>query len=142
MGFYLDTNVIAGWFKKNIVNIRNDKPVLDTKTMLLLRKNYNRLFVSTLSFIEIANFLKSSFAAKTSEISLLWGLLTDMYGIKMLVPKTEWENVVKIVKEYPMKKGTILDLLHLEASKKNKLTFLTFDKELEKFKNLYNISFL
>ncbi|MCD6482914.1 MAG: type II toxin-antitoxin system VapC family toxin [Candidatus Aenigmarchaeota archaeon] len=142
MKLYLDTNVFLGWFKKNIVNIREDKPISDTKTMIKLKSFDATLYTSELSMIETVNYLKGSFSARKEEIDLLWNILTDLYYVRIIPVQTKWESIKNIVSKVSIKGKSIVDLLHLETAKKNKCKFATFDKELKKLSWRYDISFL
>ena len=142
MKLYLDTNVFLGWFKKNILNIRRNKPIKDTITMTRLNSASVKLYTSDLSMIEIANYLKSSFSANEIEIKLLWNVLTDLYSIRVIPVEIEWESIKKIMIDVSMKKNSIIDIIHLETAKTNNCMFATFDKELKKLSWMYDISFL
>jgi predicted nucleic acid-binding protein len=139
--FYLDTNILFGYFLKKILERKGIYKESKVADFLISSSKKLKYAVSILTKAEIVRKLKSEFNANKGDIEDVWrGLTIEVSPSYIQIPQSLeeiYEEIVNIVFEVPMKKR-VTNLEHLIIAKKNNLIFVTGDKEIiRKCKRFY-----
>jgi predicted nucleic acid-binding protein len=139
--FYLDTNILFGYFLKKILERKGIYKESKVTNFLIVSSKKLKYAVSILTKAEVARILKSNFGIDEDAIKEMWnGFLFDVSPSYIAVHQSLeeiYEEIINIVSKIPMKKR-VTNLEHLIIAKKNSLIFVTGDKEItEKCKNSY-----
>ena len=133
--FYLDTNLLFGYFLKKILERKGVYKESKVANFLISSSKKLKYAVSILTKAEIVRKLKSEFNATKEDIEEAWeDFISDVSPSYIPIPQPFeeiYEEIVKIVFEVPMKKR-VTNLEHLIIAKKNDLIFVTGDKEIER----------
>jgi predicted nucleic acid-binding protein len=140
--FYLDTNILFGYFVKKALEKRGKHIESKVADFLVVSSKNLKYAVSILTKAEIVRKLKSEFNANKKNIEDIWkDFIHDVSPAYILVHQSfeeVYEEIVNIVFEIPIKKR-VTNLEHLIIAKKNNLIFVTGDKEIvEKCKVFYD----
>ena len=131
---YLDTNIILDWFKYNVKNIRENKPLHTTSKLKFLVSRDHRLFVSYLTRAEIFRYLKSEWDASPDDCLKYWETFLPTFGIEEIRVKKfllNLEEVSEICSRSHLPKKIFADLIHIQLAKAKAMTFLSGDQILE-----------
>jgi predicted nucleic acid-binding protein len=139
--FYLDTNILFGYFLKKILERKGIYKESKVANFLISSSKKLKYAVSILTKAEIVRKLKSEFNANKKDIEDVWrGFIIEVSPYYIQIPQSVeeiYEEIVNIVFEVPMKKR-VTNLEHLIIAKKNNLIFVTGDKEIiRKCKSFY-----
>jgi hypothetical protein len=139
--FYLDTNILFGYFFKKILERKGVYKESKVADFLISSSKKLKYAVSILNKAEIVRKLKSEFGLKEKDIRNMWKtFLFEISPLYISVPQSLeeiYEEIVNIVFKIPMKKR-VTNLEHLIIAKRNDLTFVTGDKEIiGKCRNFY-----
>jgi hypothetical protein len=139
--FYLDINILFGYFLKKILERKGVYKESKVANFLIVSSKKLKYAVSILNKAEIVRKLKSEFNASKGDIEDVWrGFIIEVSPYYIQVPQSLeeiYEEIVNIVFEVPMKKR-VTNLEHLIIAKKNNLIFVTGDKEIiRKCKRFY-----
>lgn len=141
MKLYLDTSIIWGWFKRMMENLRKKKPFRIPLILNFIKSRPElELMTSVVTQIEIFRFLRSEWNCDKRFSLELWNTFSDFFNITNIdVKEIDFKKLMKISLEVPTKKKTLVNLEHLEISKKNGFYFLTGEEKLkEKYKKYYD----
>jgi predicted nucleic acid-binding protein len=139
--FYLDTNILFGYFLKKILERKGVYKESKVADFLISSSKKLKYAVSILTKAEIVRKLKSEFNASKKDIEDVWrGFTIEVSPSYIQIPQSLeeiYEEIVNMVFEVPMKKR-VTNLEHLIIAKKNNLIFVTGDKEIiRKCKRFY-----
>jgi len=131
--FYLDTNILFGYFVKKALEKRG-KPIESKVADFLVVSSKNiKYAVSILTKTEIVRKLRSEYGLNKNIIEEMWnGFVLEISPsyIKVFQSLEEvYKEIINIITEIPMKKR-VTNLEHLIIAKKNNLIFVTGDKEI------------
>lgn len=133
MKLYLDTNIIWAWFERNAKNVKKNKPLQITSLMKYLSTREFDLFVSRLTKAEIFRFLKSQHSASRVLCEKIWNDFKEIFDISELKISTfevNLDDLVKVCTKTILGKKTLINLVHIQIAKDNKLIFLSGDKSI------------
>jgi len=139
--FYLDTNLLFGYFLKKILERKGSYIESKVSDFIIYSSKKLKYAFSILTKAEIVRKLKSEFNASRNDIEDVWkGFIIEVSPSYIQIPQSLEEiygEIVNIVFEVPMKKR-VTNLEHLIIAKKNNLIFVTGDKEImKKCKDFY-----
>jgi len=139
---YLDTNIILDWFRNVMVNVKKPEKFKVPRKLEFLSSQELELIVSTITKIEVFRYLKSDWNANREQIEEIWKRFIESFKIKyLIIEKMDFEELSSICLLIPTRKKTLVNLMHLQISKKEDLWFLTGEKRLlDKYKTYYNKS--
>ena len=140
--FYLDTNILFGYFVKKALEKRGKHIESKVADFLVVSSKKLKYAVSILTKAEIVRKLRSEYGLDKNIIEEMWnGFVLEISPsyIKVFQSLEEvYKEIINIISEIPMKKR-VTNLEHLIIAKKNNLIFVTGDKEiLEKCKVFYD----
>lgn len=139
MKLYLDTNIILGWFKRVMENLRKGKKfeIPSVIEFLSSRKEFE-LIVSNLSEAEILRYLTSEWNSELELSKKIWKDFMDGFKIEYIEAEVDLNELIEICSKIPTKKKTMTNLLHLQIAKRYGYLFLTGEKMLkEKYGSYY-----
>ncbi len=139
---YLDTNIILGWFKIKMQSERDGREFFIPERLESLLEKNHELFVSTLVKAEIFRYLVSEWQLQSHESESLWAEFIKTFGVEELrfdFLEVDLKIILKISGSVPLKKNTIVDLMHIQISEKLDLRFYTDEEDLKtKLKSFYD----
>jgi predicted nucleic acid-binding protein len=140
--FYLDTNILFGYFVKKALERRGKRIESKVADFLVISSKNLKYAVSILTKAEIVRKLKSEYGLDKNIIEEMWnGFVLEISPLYVKVSQSLeeiYEEIINIVNRVPMKKR-VTNLEHLIIAKKNNLILVTGDKEIvEKCKVFYD----
>lgn len=98
-----------------------------------------QLITSNLTKVEIVRYLVAEWGCKQEFSEDLWERFLRSFDVQYIeVKEFDLDELIKLCGRIPTKKKTLVNLLHLQIAKRNKLHFLTGEKKLkEKYKRYY-----
>jgi len=138
---YLDTNIIFMLFE-NLAKASKSKKIRKVQLPEVIKslksKRKHRYFVSTLTKVEVFRHLYSNFGIKREKCKELWTYFTEFLKVGTLKEHSfDFDDIIKLVTAMPLKRTTIINIMHLMIAKKNRLILLTGDKGLIKLRDWY-----
>jgi len=139
--FYLDTNIIFGYFLKKVSELKGEFKSSKVAEFLIESKDKINYNVSILTKVEIVRKLKSEFLLDNTLIEKIWKsfiLDVNCTEIEVNINVSElYKEILRIVSSIPIRKR-VTNLEHLIIAKKKDLIFVTGDEEvLKKCKEFY-----
>ncbi|MBU4266290.1 MAG: PIN domain-containing protein [Candidatus Altiarchaeales archaeon] len=139
MKLYLDTNIVLGWFKRTMQNLRKEREFKVPAVMeFLSSKEGLDLIVSNLTEAEIIRYLISEWNCDAEFSKDVWKQFVDRFSITYLKPDVDLDELIIACSKIPTRKRTMTNLLHLHIAKKYGLWFLTGEENLsDRYKFYY-----
>lgn len=141
MRLYLDTNMVMGWFKRIMQNVRRGRPFKIPSVIEFLSSQLNiELIVSNITKIEIFRYLKSEWNCKDVMSEEYWNTFIRSFNITYIeVERIDFNELLPLCMEIPTKKKTLVNLIHLQVAKKDSFWFLSGEEELkERYRGYYD----
>jgi hypothetical protein len=140
--FYLDTNIIFGYFLKKVSELKGEVKSSKVAEFLIESKDKINYNVSILTKVEIVRKLKSEFLLDNTLIEKIWkSFILDVKctEIEVNINVSElYKEILGIVSLIPIRRR-VTNLEHLIIANKKDLIFVTGDEEvLEKCKEFYS----
>lgn len=133
---YLDTNIIYGYFKARIKEMKFEQEFAEPKVIEFLKKNSDRFdyFVSTLVKAEIFRRLRTELNISREKVVELWsGFISHLKIVELKLENINFQellnDVLSIVEIIKIKKR-VTNLQHIVIAKKLDIWFLTGDNEM------------
>ena len=138
---YLDTNMIHGWFRNFMANLKRNEPleIPDILQFIKSRKEL-KLLTTTLTQIEIFRYLKAEWDRDGKSCNEIWDTFVNSFDITVIsVKQIDLDDLLTLVSKIATKKKTLVNLMHLQIAKNNSLWFLTGEENLkEKYKEYHD----
>lgn len=137
---YLDTNMVHGWFRNLMGNVRKRKEFEIPSILKFLTSDKFELFTSNITKVEIIRYLISEWGCTTDEAEEYWNTFINSFNVVLIIVKEiDFNELLKIVEKIPTRKKTLINLIHLQIARKNNLWFITGEESLkEKYKEYYD----
>jgi superfamily I DNA/RNA helicase len=125
--------MVWAWFRNVVENARKNKPFRVPSVLKFLSKEEFKLFTSVITKVEILRYLVSEWGCKFKEAEEYWNAFINSFDITYLNVKTvDFDDMISLVVEVPTKKKTLINLMHLQVAKCNRIYFLTGEEKLKK----------
>jgi len=134
MKLYLDTNIFRQVFFNIYETVARGEPFNEPKLFRFFRENQDKLvcFTSCLSRAEIYRQLKSDLNLGEKDIEEFWKIFITLLPVNEIEEFLITNEIADISKAVPLKKKTLINIIHLLIAKKTELVFITGDKQLVK----------
>ncbi len=140
--FYLDTNLIFGFFENMVRVVRGrDSEFKEPEVIQNLRKHQENVIyiISPLVKAEIFRRLNSEFELNTEDTKYIWDKFLGLIKVVELEKLIFGDDLTEFTLKAKFKKRTLLNIIHLLQAMKIEAYFVTGDKDLkEKAKDVYD----
>ena len=138
MKIYLDANIIYGFFKNVLREIRKGEEFREPAVLKFLKESGLELYTSVLVKAEIARRMRTEWNCNAEEVNEAWKKFAEYIKIEIITTAVITEEISYIATQIPLKKR-ISNIMHLIIAKQYDLWFLTGDKEIiDKCKPAYS----
>lgn len=137
---YLDTNIIHSWFRKYTNSKKKNEEFAEPEILKFIFSLKNEYIVSNITKTEIFRFLSAEWDFDENECNEAWKKFLTTYEIADInITEIDFNDLIRICLIVKTKKKTLINLMHMQITKKRNLWFLTGeDKLLEKYREYYN----